>query len=115
MGSKPALRLLFGQMAQRFDPSKAAGFAGELQYDLRTSGGDVRRWTVEIEGEQARARPGHAETPAVTVKAGLADFLRIAARELDPGKALLSGRLDVAGDFEVVTRLGEMFGEPSAF
>jgi len=115
MGTRPAMRLFFGGMAQRFDPSKAAGFSGELQYDLRTVGGDVRRWTVEVHGDHAHARAGGASAPALTVRAGLADFLRIAARELDPGKALLAGKLDVEGDFELMTRLGEMFGEPSAF
>jgi alkanesulfonate monooxygenase SsuD/methylene tetrahydromethanopterin reductase-like flavin-dependent oxidoreductase (luciferase family)/putative sterol carrier protein len=115
MGTRPAMRLFFGGMAQRFDPSKAAGFAGELQYDLRTGSGDVRRWTIAVHGDHAHARAGGADAPALVVKVGLADFLRIAARELDPGKALLAGRLDVEGDFELMTRLGEMFGEPSAF
>jgi alkanesulfonate monooxygenase SsuD/methylene tetrahydromethanopterin reductase-like flavin-dependent oxidoreductase (luciferase family)/putative sterol carrier protein len=115
MGTRPAMRLFFGGMAQRFDPSKAAGFTGELQYDLRTGSGDVRRWTVAVDGDHAHARAGGAHAPALVVKVGLADFLRIAARQLDPGKALLAGRLDVEGDFELMTRLGEMFGEPSAF
>jgi alkanesulfonate monooxygenase SsuD/methylene tetrahydromethanopterin reductase-like flavin-dependent oxidoreductase (luciferase family)/putative sterol carrier protein len=115
MGTKAALRLFFGGMAARFDPSKAAGFSGELQFDLRTGSGAVRRWTVEVDGDHAHARAGGAKAPALTVRVGLADFLRISARELDPGKALLAGRLDVEGDFELMTRLGEMFGEPSPF
>jgi hypothetical protein len=35
---------------------------------------------------------------------------RFAAGELDPGRALLEGRLDLKGDFALATRLGEMFG-----
>jgi len=49
------------------------------------------------------------------VKTGVADFLRIAAGEEDPGKALLTGRLVLEGDFSVALRLGEMFGEPSPY
>jgi putative sterol carrier protein len=45
---------------------------------------------------------------------GVADFVRIAGRDLDPGKALLTGRLDLEGDLAVAARLGEMFGQPSA-
>jgi len=45
---------------------------------------------------------------------GVADFVRMAARELDPGRALMTGRLDIEGDSRVAMRLGEMFGAPSA-
>jgi putative sterol carrier protein len=45
----------------------------------------------------------------------VADFARLAGRDLDPVKALLTGRLDLKGDFAVAMRLGEMFGQPSAF
>jgi len=57
---------------------------------LGRDGGD---WTVAIDGERAVARPGAASAPALKVKAGVADFVRIAGRDLDPGKALLTGRL----------------------
>jgi len=43
----------------------------------------------------------------------LADFARLVGRDLDPGKALLEGKLNVEGDFNVLTKLGEMFGEPA--
>jgi putative sterol carrier protein len=46
---------------------------------------------------------------------GLADFVRIAGRDLEPGRALLTGRLEIEGDVAVATRLGEMFGEPSPY
>jgi alkanesulfonate monooxygenase SsuD/methylene tetrahydromethanopterin reductase-like flavin-dependent oxidoreductase (luciferase family)/putative sterol carrier protein len=115
VGSALGLRVLFGGMAQRFDPEHAAGFAGELQYELRGSSGRVRAWTVEVRDDRARARPGRARSPRVTVRAGIADFVRIAGRDLEPGKALLTGRLEVEGEFEVVARMGEMFGQPSAY
>jgi hypothetical protein len=38
----------------------------------------------------------------------------MAAQELDAGKALLTGRLDLEGDFSLAQRLGEMFGQPTA-
>jgi putative sterol carrier protein len=48
------------------------------------------------------------------LKLGLADFVRLAGRDLDPGKALLTGRMDMEGDLALAARLGEMFGQPSA-
>jgi alkanesulfonate monooxygenase SsuD/methylene tetrahydromethanopterin reductase-like flavin-dependent oxidoreductase (luciferase family)/putative sterol carrier protein len=114
-GSAAGLRMLFAAMTQRFDPERAGGFEGEVQYDLRTSGGRTRSWTVEIRGMRASARPGAARDPKLTMRLALADFLRIAAQELDAGAALLTGRLDLEGDFALATRLGEMFGQPSAY
>jgi putative sterol carrier protein len=48
------------------------------------------------------------------VKLGVADFVRMAGRDLDPGKALLTGRMDLEGDLALAARLGEMFGQPPA-
>jgi alkanesulfonate monooxygenase SsuD/methylene tetrahydromethanopterin reductase-like flavin-dependent oxidoreductase (luciferase family)/putative sterol carrier protein len=110
LGTELGLRLLFGGMAQRFRPDKAQGFAGDIQYELRADGA-VKPWVVSIDGRTATARPGRASTPSVTIKTGVADFLRIAARELDPGKALITGQMVLEGDFTIATRLGEMFGE----
>jgi putative sterol carrier protein len=106
--------VIFGAMAQAYVPESAGGFSGELQYRLTRSDGTVVDWTVAIDGEHASVRPGPARAPALKVKAGVADFVRIAGRDLDPGKALLTGRLDLEGDLALAARLGEMFGQPSA-
>jgi putative sterol carrier protein len=108
VGNDLGLRVLFGGMAQRFRPDKAQGFAGEIQYEL-TANGAVKPWIVRVEGRRASARPGRAGDPRLTIRMGVADFLRIATRDLDPGKALMTGQLVLEGDFSVAMRLGEMF------
>jgi alkanesulfonate monooxygenase SsuD/methylene tetrahydromethanopterin reductase-like flavin-dependent oxidoreductase (luciferase family)/putative sterol carrier protein len=115
VGSRPGLKALFAGMERQFVAERAAGFTGDIRYELRGADGDVRIWTVTVDGDRARARPGGAPDPKLTIKMTLADFVRLAGRDLDPVKALLSGRLDLAGDFAVAARLGEMFGQPSAF
>jgi alkanesulfonate monooxygenase SsuD/methylene tetrahydromethanopterin reductase-like flavin-dependent oxidoreductase (luciferase family)/putative sterol carrier protein len=114
VGSDVGLRVLFTGMAQRFVPEKAQGFEGELQYELRASDGAVKRWVVAVEGARARARPGAAADPRLTIRMALPDFVRIAGDDLDPGKALLTGRMDLDGDFAIAARLGEMFGQDPA-
>ena len=114
VGSEPGLRMLFGGMAQRFRPDRAQGFTGAIVYELRSTDGTVKPWTVEIASGAARARPGRADDAAVVLKLGLADWVRIAGRDLDPGRALLTGRMEIEGDPLVAMRLGEMFGEPKA-
>lgn len=111
-GSPPALRLLFGTLARRFDPVEAGTFTGEVGWELRRAGGRVEPWALVVDGPAARAsaRPGVATAPAVVVRVGVADLLRLAAGELDAGRALLDGRLDLEGDFGTAMRLGPMFG-----
>jgi alkanesulfonate monooxygenase SsuD/methylene tetrahydromethanopterin reductase-like flavin-dependent oxidoreductase (luciferase family)/putative sterol carrier protein len=113
-GSGTGLKVLFGAMAQAYVPDKAAGFSGDLQYDLRRSNGELVSWTVTLGPERARVRPGTASAPALTLKLGVVDFVRLAGGDLDPGKALLTGRMDMEGDLAIAARLGEMFGQPAA-
>jgi hypothetical protein len=115
LGSDAGLRMIFNEMGRQFVPENANGFAGDIQYDLRSAGGRERSWTVAIGPDRALARPGASADPKLVLRLGLADFLRIAGRDLDPGKALLTGRMDLRGDFSVAVRLGEMFGQPSPF
>jgi alkanesulfonate monooxygenase SsuD/methylene tetrahydromethanopterin reductase-like flavin-dependent oxidoreductase (luciferase family)/putative sterol carrier protein len=113
-GSSTGLKVLFGAMAQAYEPDKAAGFSGDLQYDLRRSDGELVSWTVTLGPAGATVRPGAASAPALTLKLGVVDFVRLAGGDLDPGKALLTGRLDMEGDLAIAARLGEMFGQPAA-
>jgi putative sterol carrier protein len=118
VGSDAGLRVLFGGMARRFVPEKANGFEGEIEYALSTAGGGVKSWVVEVTGPpraRASVRPGRAGDARLKLSLALADFIRMAARDLDPGKALMTGRLVLEGDFAVATGLGEMFGEPSSY
>ena len=106
---------MFGEMARRFEPEKAAGFAGDIVYELRRTDGRVQPWTISVAGEHARVRAGDAVSPQLKIVLSVADFTRLAARQLEPGAALLEGRLDIHGDFALAARLGEMFGQPSPY
>ena len=110
-GSPQGLRILFAAMQSAFLPAEAGGFTGELAYELRGRDGGVRSWTVTLGPDRARARPGPAIAPQLTVKLAVADFVRIAGRDLDAGTALLTGRMDLEGDFSLAARLGAMFGQ----
>jgi putative sterol carrier protein len=112
MGSGPGLRLIFKGMESAFVPEAARGFTGEIFYDLRASRGP-QPWTLSIDGSRAVAEARVSSSPAVTLRAEVAVFVRIAAGDLDPMRAMLDGRLEVEGDFAVAGRLDEMFGQPT--
>lgn len=108
-GSGPALRAIFKRMEQVFDPAKAGGFAGEIQYELVGPEG-VKKWVVRIDGGRAITQPGEARTPVTTARMRLPIFVRVAARELHPAKAYREGWAEISGDFDVAVRANVMFG-----
>jgi alkanesulfonate monooxygenase SsuD/methylene tetrahydromethanopterin reductase-like flavin-dependent oxidoreductase (luciferase family) len=112
-------RAMFIAMARQFDPKIAAGFEGEILYELSHTDGAVtrppERWTVKVAGERAAAVQGPAREPAVTIRTSVPDFARVAAGELHPMAAVMQGRTQIDGDLSLATRLGEMFGGRSPY
>jgi hypothetical protein len=107
-------RAIFAVMARRFDARAAAGFEGDVVYELRRpeSSRPPRLWTLEVLGGRAKARPAGAPSPALTIRIRLADFVRIAAGTLDPALPLLRNRGSITGDLALAARVPEMFRAP---
>jgi hypothetical protein len=110
MGTNAGLRIAFGGMERAFVPENSGGFRGAIQWELEGSRG-LRTWHVAIDDGRARARPGTVDDPKVTMRMTVPMFARVLAREVDPAKAMLEGRLTVTGDFAIASRIGPMFGE----
>ncbi len=116
IGSKAGLRTIFKGMERAFEPERANGFVGDIQYVLTAgSGNGDRRWIVSIAADRATARAGSALDPTVTLKMSVPTFARIVAGEANPAKEMIEGNFEVTSSFDVAVRLGEMFGEESAF
>jgi alkanesulfonate monooxygenase SsuD/methylene tetrahydromethanopterin reductase-like flavin-dependent oxidoreductase (luciferase family)/putative sterol carrier protein len=111
VGSGPALRAVFRGMERAFRSERAAGFTGEIQYELTGKDGP-RLWTIRVKDDRAEAIPGQATSPAVTLRMSVPTFARMLSRELEPGRALLEGELEVTGDLHLASRLGRMFTPP---
>jgi len=116
-GNRFAQRAIFRGMAGRFDPAFARGFTGDILYELgyTTNGSGPDRWTVRIGEESAEAIEGGSPEPALTIRISVADFARLLAEEVRPPELFFDERLVIEGDFEVASRLGEMFGAPSGY
>jgi alkanesulfonate monooxygenase SsuD/methylene tetrahydromethanopterin reductase-like flavin-dependent oxidoreductase (luciferase family) len=110
LGSDRGLRAIFTAMRARYVAAESGGFLGAITYELTDAAGSTRTWSIRITPTGASVAPGAAPDPALTVMLGLADFIRLAAGELGPARLLLSGRMDLRGDFALATRLGPMFG-----
>jgi alkanesulfonate monooxygenase SsuD/methylene tetrahydromethanopterin reductase-like flavin-dependent oxidoreductase (luciferase family)/putative sterol carrier protein len=113
LGSEPALRFFFKAMEQAFVPEAAGGFHGAIQYELESARRGMRPWAIVVHDDHAHAVSGRADEPAVTLRTSVPLFMRMAAGQINPAKAMLDDQLHIEGDFQVAARLGEMFGEES--
>lgn len=114
-GSSTGLKAIFKAMERRYVPANANGFDGEIQYDLKYENGRTTTWSIALNSHAAKARRGPAAAPALTISSTIADFVRMGTGDLAPARALLTGRISITGDLVIAARLGEMFGQPSAF
>jgi hypothetical protein len=110
-------RAIFTGMARQFDPTFAFGFEGDIVYELQHHGNSkpAERWTVRVRAERASALRGAHGEAAVRIRLSIPDFARVVANEVDPQELLFAGRFLVEGDFQVASRLSEMFGGPPRF
>ena len=109
-GSKPALRLFFGRAAHAMRPAALRGIPGEVGFELRSTKGRHRAWTVTFTPDGAKAKPGEAVSPLFLVRCTTADLVRIAVGELSAGRALVTRRLDISGGLTAGVRLGASGG-----
>jgi hypothetical protein len=119
-GNQLAQRAIFAGMARQFDPKFAQGFEGDILYELEhhVDGHGAREpelWTIRVEGDRAAVVAGSSPDPAVTLHFRIPDFARIVSNQAQVPELLFSGRFTVEGDFQVASRLSEMFGGPSAY
>ncbi len=106
----PGLPAIFRAMEAALVPERADGVEAEVQYELRARSGPRRSWVVSIRERRAVARRGTASDPALTMRASVPDFVRIAAGEVFAPRLLLEGRVELEGDYVLATRLEEIFG-----
>lgn len=104
-------RVLFALMARSFEPAKASGFQGGVEFRLEPAA----TWTITVRGDRARVSHGPAGEPAIVLAMPAADLLRILAGTANPASLLMSGRLRITGDITLASRVAEMFGGTSPY
>jgi alkanesulfonate monooxygenase SsuD/methylene tetrahydromethanopterin reductase-like flavin-dependent oxidoreductase (luciferase family) len=116
-GSRVAQTVIFQGMARSFRPDRAGGFEGDIVYELTYPGNGraTDAWTVRVRDGRATVKPVRSDDPRLLLRMPLVDFAKIAAGEQDPSLPLLSGRIELEGDFKVAIGLGEMFGQRPAY
>ncbi|MBJ7457993.1 MAG: SCP2 sterol-binding domain-containing protein [Thermoleophilaceae bacterium] len=113
VGNRFGIRGLFTAMAAKYRPTAAGDFAGPIEFTLETSHGP-EVWTINCSPTGAKARREPSPEAKLHVEAKLADFLRVGVGEIAAPSAVLTGKLNVRGDFGLALKLGPMFGGPAA-
>jgi len=116
-GARPVQQALFTGMASAYEPDAAAGFAGDIVYELThgLNGRPANAWTITVADGRAKVHRGRSGAPRVLLRMSLPTFARLAGGVADPMAVLMEGGMDIEGDLEVAGRLSEMFGGPSSF
>lgn len=110
-------RALLRAAARGFQPARSGGFCGVIAYELEPYAiapppEAPWRWAIEVNSKAGHAwlvEPAPLEA-AVTIHAGLAEWVRVSAGVQDAVTAMTVGRFRIEGDVIVAARLEAMFG-----
>jgi alkanesulfonate monooxygenase SsuD/methylene tetrahydromethanopterin reductase-like flavin-dependent oxidoreductase (luciferase family)/putative sterol carrier protein len=104
----PAAQWIIFKGMERALVGRVNGFEGAVEYRLSSGAGEAR-WHLRIQGSEAQARPGAADSPVLVFRTTLPVFARMAAGEMNPAHAILERKLEVQGDVKALARFSAMF------
>jgi putative sterol carrier protein len=112
-GVDGVLDKVFTGMSESFNPDKAAGQQAVVQYEISAPDG-VHEYAMRIADGRCQIDKGRAESPRVTIRIGLADFLRLITGEANGMQLFMTGKLKVAGDLFFAQTYQSWFDRPQA-
>jgi putative sterol carrier protein len=104
---------VFNGMKTSFNPQKAGGQQATVQYELTHPGG-TSQYTMRIAEGRCEVERGSAESPRVTIKMSVADFVRLITGRLNGMQAFMTGKLKVGGDLFFAQTFQSWFDRPAA-
>ena len=112
-GAAGVLDKVFAGMAGSFNPDKAAGQQATVQYEINGPDGTYE-YNMRIADGRCEVDKGRAESPRVTLRIGLADFLRLITGKANGMQLFMTGKLKVSGDLFFAQTYQAWFDRPSA-
>ena len=112
-GIDAVLGQVFAGMAESFNPAKAAGQQATVQYEISAPDG-THEWAMRIADGRCEVEKGRAESPRVTIRMGLGDFLRLITGKANGMQLFRTGKLKVSGDLFFAQTYQTWFDRPQA-
>jgi putative sterol carrier protein len=110
-GVEGVLDKVFTGMSESFSPAKAAGQQAVVQYEIGAPDGS-HEYTMRIADGRCEIEKGRAESPRVTIRIGLADFLRLITGGANGMQLFMTGKLKVSGDLFFAQTYQSWFDRP---
>ena len=102
-----SLETWFMGLPERFNADAAAGL--KAVYHFTVTGEEGGEYTVTVANGECTVEKAKPEQADLTVTLAAPDMAAIAAGELDPTSAFMTGRLRIAGDIMLAMRLTDLF------
>ena len=112
-GVDGVLEKVFTGMSESFSPEKAAGQQAVVQYEVGAPDG-THEYAMRIADGRCEIEKGRAESPRVTIRIGLADFLRLITGGANGMQLFMTGKLKVYGDLFFAQTYQSWFDRPQA-
>ena len=112
-GIDGVLEKVFAGMSGSFNPEKAAGQQAVVQYEITGPDGS-HEYAMRIADGRCEIDRGRAESPRVSLRIGLADFLRLITGAANGMQLFMTGKLKVAGDLFFAQTYQSWFDRPQA-
>ena len=112
-GVDDVLDKVFAGMVGSFNPAKAGGQQAVVQYEINAPDG-AREYAMRIADGRCEIDKGRAESPRVTIRIGLADFLRLITGAANGMQLFMTGKLKVSGDLFFAQTYQSWFDRPQA-
>ena len=104
---------VFEGMKSSFNPQKAGAQQATVQYELTHPEG-TSNYTMRIADGRCEVERGVAESPRVSIKMGVGDFVRLITGKLNGMQAFMTGKLKVSGDLFFAQTFQSWFERPSS-
>ncbi len=102
---------VFEGMSGAFNPSKAGGQQATVQYEITAPDG-AHSYAMRIADGRCEVERGAAESPRVTIRSALPDFLRLITGRANGVQLFMTGKLKVSGDLFVAQTFQAWFDRP---
>jgi putative sterol carrier protein len=107
MTEEMTAKMLVEAMPSAFVSEKAEGVTAVVQYELTGEGGG--EWVITIADGACQVSEGRTETPTLTLTIAAGDYVDLIGGTLNATAAFMSGKLKIAGDISLATKLISFF------
>lgn len=110
-GPAAVLDRVFDNMPRAFRPEKARGQSVAFQYVIDTPDG-AKEYFVRLHDGTCETGRGTVDSPKLTMKVALPEFLRLITGQLNGTQAFLTGKIKLSGDIFYAAKFENWFERP---